>query len=392
MYNRYLNMALPEKQSAFLWGARKTGKSTYLKKAFPNSYRFNFLNTDLYFTFDKAPWLFREEVLSLSQKYLDHHIIVDEVQKVPAVMDEIHFMIEEHKLSFIMCGSSSRKMRAAGVNLLGGRAWKYSFFPLAYPEIKENFDLLTIFNNGLIPSHFEMKDATRSLNAYIIEYLASEIKAEGLVRNLASFNRFLESIAFCHGEMLNYSNIARDVGVSSMTVKEYYQVLEDTLIGYFVQPYYKKASRRTISSIPKFYLFDVGVANRIKKTRLETLNGAEAGKSLEHYIFLELLAYIKLNSLDQRIDYWRTHTGIEVDFILNCSTLNPIPVEVKISHNLHHTELKGLKTFMKEYNVKKGYLVCMVDRARKHTIEEGEIIIYPVKEFLEDLWDGKIFK
>ena len=391
MYTRYLKLNLEAQQSAFLWGARKTGKSTYLHEAYPHSVRFDFLNTKAYLKYQKAPWKFREEVLELDKSLLKYPIIVDEVQKVPAVMDEIHWLIENSESYFILCGSSSRKMRRAGVNLLGGRAVRYHFYPLVYPEIKEDFDLLRIFNHGLIPQHYISNNPKHWLRSYIEEYLTSEIKAEGLVRNLAAFNRFLDSVAFSHGEMLNYSNIAREVAIDSVTVKEYYQILEDTLVGYFVYPYRKKANRRIISSIPKFYLFDVGLANRLKGCSLEETRGIEAGRSLEHYVFLELLAYINLNIFDHKVSYWRTHTQLEVDFVVHLKTGLPIPIEVKISENIHKTELSGMKAFMEEYGVKEGYIVCMEEVARKIICDAGEIIILPIREFLKRLWDRKIF-
>ena len=393
MYNRYLKLELAPGESAFLWGARKTGKSTYLNAMYPCSARFDFLNEFKYIEYIRAPWRFREDILKLSPSFLENPIIVDEVQRVPAVMNEIHLMIETHKLSFILCGSSTRKMRAPGVNLLGGRALKYKFFPLVYPEIKEDFNLLRIFNNGLIPQHYSSTKARHYITSYINDYLINEIHAEALVRDLPSFVRFFDAVGFSHGEMINYSNIARDAGVSSTTVKEHYQILVDTLVGYLVEPYRKNAGRDIISSIPKFYFFDVGLANKLVDNKLTATNGIEAGRSLEHYVFLELYAYTQLNMLDNKISYWRTHSGIEVDFVVHLKKGLPIPIEVKISSNLHKTELKNLKIFMKEYGVKIGYIVCMEQSARRIILDDGsEIITYPVQEFLEDLWAGKILK
>jgi predicted AAA+ superfamily ATPase len=392
MYKRYLKLNLEHKDSIFLWGARKTGKSTYLNDVFHKSARFDFLNSELFIKYTKSPWIFREDVLSLDKSLLELPIIIDEVQKVPAIMDEIHLMIETYKLSFILCGSSARKMRQRGINLLGGRAIRYHFYPLVYPEIKDNFDLLRIFNNGLIPLHYSRKNADDLLKTYLSDYLIYEVQAEALIRDIAAFMRFVESVGFSHGQLVNYSNIARDVGISSNTVKEHYQILVDTLVGYLLDPYRKSAGRDIISTIPKFYFFDVGVANSLIGTKIVNLKGIEAGRSLEHYIFLELHAYINLNSLYSKIAYWRTHSGIEIDFIIHIRRDTPIPIEVKISETVHKTELKNMKIFMKEYGVKTGYIVCMCDRARRHIFEEGEIIIYSVREFLEDLWAGKIIK
>lgn len=390
MYQRHLRINLKKKQSAFLWGARKTGKSTYLKKLFPNSIRFDFLDTKLLVKYSKEPWKLREEILYFDEKKIKSPFILDEVQKIPAIMDEIHWLIENTNYSFILCGSSTRNMRKTGVNLLGGRALKYNFYPLAYPEIKEDFDIIRIFNNGLIPSHYASQNPKHILNSYIEDYLSNEIRSESMVRNLSAFSRFLSSLPFSHGEMINYSNIARDVGIDANTVKSYYQILEDTLTGYFLYPYTKKASRRIISSNPKFYLFDVGVAGRLMGRNIEDTRGIEAGRALEHYIFMELNAYLGLNLLDYKLNYWRTHNGLEVDFIANMIGRDPIPIEVKISNNLHKKDYNGMNAFISEYNVEKGYIICMEDSPRKVECDGKSIIVLPVREFLEKLWNGEI--
>lgn len=392
MFKRIFNLQISSDESAFLWGARKTGKSTYLKDNFPNSVRFDFLNSSNFIKYSKAPWKIREEILNFDKEKLSLPIILDEVQKIPHIMDEVHNMIENYGISFILCGSSTRKMIANNVNLLGGRALKFHFFPLLYPEIKNDFDLIKIFNNGLIPQHYMKNNATHYLNSYIEDYLINEIRSEALIRDLPGFLRFFEAVGFSHGEMINYANIARDSGVSAVTVKEHFQILVDTLIGYFLEPFRGKDNRTTVSSISKFYFFDIGIANRLKKVKIFELKGIESGNSLEHYIFLELYSYIKLNILDYKLSYWRTHTGSEVDFIVHFKNENIIPIEVKISSNLHKTDLKNLRIFMNKFSVKKGYIVCNETESRKIKVNEGEIITYPVKQFLENLWNKKIIK
>lgn len=391
MYYRCLKLSLDKKQTAFLWGARKTGKSTYLKELYPNSIYYDLLKTDLQLKYLKKPSDFREEILGLEKDKLALPIIIDEIQKVPALLDEIHWLIENTDCYFILCGSSTRKLRIAGTNLLGGRAIKYNFYPLVYPEIKKDFNLLKIFNNGLIPSHFISNNPRKLLKAYVEDYLTNEIRVEGLVRNIAAFGRFMDSIAFSHGELLNYSNIARDCSIDAKTVKEYYQILVDTLVGYLLYPYSKKVSREIISSVPKFYFFDVGVANNITQHQFDNTKGQEAGKALEHYIFTELKAYIGLNDLDYRINYWRTKTGLEVDFIISTVRGNKIlPIEVKISENVHNSELRAIKSFMEEHQVHKGYIVCLEERLRKITWGTQEIDIIPLQQFLEKLWNNEI--
>lgn len=395
MYNRYLRLSLEKKQTAFLWGARKTGKSTYLKELYPNSIYYDLLKTDLQLRYLKKPSNLREEILGFRKDKLTLPIIIDEIQKVPALLDEIHWLIENTDSYFILCGSSTRKLRVAGTNLLGGRAIKYNFYPLIYPEIREDFDLSRIFNNGLIPLHFINSNPRKLLKAYIEDYLTNEIRVEGLVRNITAFGRFMDSTAFSHGELLNYSNIARDCGIDAKTVKEYYQILIDTLVGYLIYPYNKKINREIISSVPKFYFFDVGVANNITQRQFtqgqaSNIKGPEAGKALEHYVFTELKAYIGLNDLDYRINYWRTKTGLEVDFIVSTIHGKVIPIEIKISSNVHNSELRGIKSFMKEHQINKGYVVCLEERLRKIIGEMQEIAVIPLQQFLEKLWNHEI--
>lgn len=384
-YKRYLNINLPAHQSAFLWGARKTGKSTYLKNRYPNAIYYDLLQSDLAFRLMRSPHEFREEILALDPKD-GTIIIVDEVQKIPALMDEIHWLIENTSFQFILCGSSARKLKRQGANLLGGRAWKYSFFPLTYSEITD-FDLLRVFSHGTLPSHYHAVSIQKTLQAYVEDYLTWEIQAEGLVRNLPAFARFLESLRFCHGEMVNYSNIGRECSIDPKTVKEYFQILIETLLGYFIYPYRKKIKREIISDTPRFYLFDVGVANKIKQQTIKDLKGIEAGRSLEHYIFLELIAYKHLNDRDFDITYWRTKAGVEVDFVLGAGE---VTIEVKIADHIDKNDVKGLSAFMEEHHSQKNFVVALVPRARKMEIESGSIDILPVEAFLEQLWAGKI--
>lgn len=390
-YKRYLKLQIEANQSVFLWGARKTGKSTYLKNLYPESVYIDLLKTDLFLRYIKEPSLLREEILTLTADKLALPIIIDEVQKVPALLDEIHWLIENTNITFILCGSSARKLKTQGTNLLGGRAIKYNFYPLVYNEYKEDFDLLRIFNHGLIPSHYTSSNPRRLLQSYIEDYLTNEIRSEGYVRNIPAFSRFLDSTVFCHGEMLNYANIARDVGIDSKTVKEYYQILVDTLVGYLIYPYTKKINRNIISHTPKFYFFDVGVATRLAKKQFSSLDGSEAGKAFEHFVLMELISFLNLTDSDHKLYYWRTNTKLEVDFILSDNNSKPIPIEIKISKLVHKSKLSPIKAFMEEHDVNIGYIVCLESSVRKIKVsEDREIIIMPIKEFLEYLWLKKL--
>ena len=275
--------------------------------------------------------------------------------------------------------------------MLGGRVIKYSFFPLVYPEYKEEFDLIKIFNRGLLPPHFISNNARRLLQAYVEDYPTNEIRSEGYVRNISSFGCFLDSTTFSSGEMLNYSNIVRDVGVDSKTVKEYYQILVDTLVGYLIYPYTQRINRNIISHTPKFYFFDVGVANCISKQQFDEISGSVAGKALENYILMELVGFLRLTDSDYNLFYWRTNIKLEIDFILTDNVSKPIPIEVKVSRSVHNTELRALKSFMTEYKTNTAYVVCLEPTSRKIIFDSGkEILIVSVQEFLDRLWSGQI--
>jgi len=246
---------------------------------------------------------------------LKRPIIIDEVQKVPEVMDEVHWLIENKGLRFILCGSSARKSKRGKGNLLGGRAWQFEMFPLVTPELKD-IDLLRALNHGLIPDHYLSDDYKMSLQGYVQDYLKEEVFAEGLIRNIPAFARFFDAVGYTHGELISFSNIARDSGVDSKTVKEYYQILADTLLGRLVEPFRKRQSRQVIMRSPKFYLFDVGVAGPIIKRQITETRGEQFGRAFEHFIFMEIVAYSSYSRINFPVHYWRTKSGLEVDFIL----------------------------------------------------------------------------
>lgn len=387
MFTRLCDINLPSSQSMFLWGARQTGKSLFLKNKFKDAIYYDLLLTHETIRLTKAPFLLREEVVALNKTQPVQPIIVDEIQKVPALLDEIHWLIENERKQFILCGSSARKLRTQSTNLLGGRAWVQHFYPLVFAEIP-NFSLLRALQQGLIPTHYladplYIKDY---LQAYVDVYLTDEIRNEGLVRNLAGFARFLDVVGLCNGEMINANNISRDCGVDRATVQNYYQILIDTLLGYYVYPYNKKIKRDLITATPKFYLFDVGLANYLARQYPLELKGMVAGKSFEHYIFMELTAYLGLKRKKISITYWRTKTGLEVDFILSDAAL---AIEVKISETVHQQELKGLIAFCEEHPHAQAIVVSQDKRERKIRLNDSSSIhIFPWEVFLARLWEG----
>ena len=379
---RILNIDLPPQQSAFLWGPRKTGKSTYLKEKFPHSLVYDFLQTDLFLEFSKKPYLLREQLLAKEEEVLKYPVILDEVQKVPQVLDEVHWLIENKGLRFILCGSSARKLKRGKANLLGGRAWRCEMFPLVTAEL-ENLNLLRALNHGMIPIHYLREDYKKALKAYTRDYLKEEVFAEGLTRNIPAFSRFFDAMGYSHGELTNYSNIARECGIDSKTVKEYYQILIDTLLGAMVSPFKRRQDRQIISRAAKFYLFDVGVAGAITKRHLENEKGELFGRAFEHFVFMEIAAYNSYKELDYEINFWRTKSGSEVDFVLGSGE---VAIEVKGAARVERRDLRSLHSFIDEYSPRKALIVCNEREERVH----GQIRIMPYKKFLSNLWEGNI--
>jgi predicted AAA+ superfamily ATPase len=365
-------------ESTFLWGARQTGKSTLLKKLYPDAHYFDLLLSDVYERFLRNPSLLRE-ILSIPD--LSSPVIIDEIQRIPSLLNEVHWLIENRGIRFILSGSSARKILRSGANLLGGRAMRHELYPLTSAEIPD-FDLLKALNSGLLPRHYLAKYSGKLLSAYIGSYLRDEIIAEAKIRNITSFSRFLEAAAFSNGEMVNFSNIAAECGISSPTVKEYFQILEDTMTGRFVHAYQKRPKRRVITA-PKFYYFDVGIAGYLlKRGRIET--GSEAfGKALEHFIYQEIYAYSHYSDKNFNVSYWRTASQIEVDFILGD---HEVALEIKSTNMINPRHLKGLKSFSEEYKTKKLIVVSTDPYPRKI----DNIAVLPWNIFLEKLWSGEI--
>ncbi|MDE5711308.1 DUF4143 domain-containing protein [Bacteroides sp.] len=365
-------------ESIFLWGARQTGKSTLLKKLFPDASYYDLLKSDEYTRLSIRPSLLREECEMLDEGEL---VIIDEVQKIPALLDEVHWLMSVRNLRFILCGSSARKLRRCGANLLGGRAIRKVLFPLVSREIPD-FDIERALNNGMLPRHYLVKDAQKRLEAYVGDYLQQEIVAEAVVRRIDSFTRFLQVAALSDAEIINYTNIASDCGVSAKSVKEYFSILEETMLGYMV-PAYSKVVRRKLVAAPKFYFFDVGIPNYLLRRMPLRKGTAEYGHALEHLVCQELKAYLSYRGNAKPLSYWHTSDNrYEVDFIIGDAE---VAVEVKSSSEVSSSDTKGLRAFSEEYPEARLIVVSMEARPRRH----NGIEIWPVGDFLKRLWNDK---
>lgn len=361
MYKRIIDLGVCRRHSCFLWGARQTGKSTLLHAAFPNALCFDLLLADEYRRCLQDPTVIRQELLQrkLTGENQKDPVIVDEIQKVPDLLDEIHWMIERMGIRFVLCGSSARKVKRGHANLLGGRAPALNLHPLTFAEIPD-FDLTRALNHGLLPLHYLNDDDHVLRDAYVGAYLREEIAAEAAVRNLPAFGRFLEVAALSNGEMIVYQNIGRDCGVSSPTVKAYFEILDQTLLGRMVPAYTRRARRRVIQA-PRFYFFDVGIAGTLAR-RGAIQPGSELwGRALEHFIFMELSAHQDYRK-GGPVCYWRTASQLEVDFVINDGA---VAIEVKSSRQIRDHDLNGLRAFKEEHKPRRAITVSMDARPRR---------------------------
>ncbi len=372
-------LSLPDKpgQSVFLWGPRKTGKSTWIRENLPQAMVIDLLLSEEFFDYSTRPQLLRERLADQQPDW----VVLDEIQKVPELLDEVHWLIENRHTRFLLTGSSARKLKRGQANLLGGRAWRREMRPLTLLESAAR-NVEAVLRSGLLPSHFLSQDPREDLRAYVADYLKEEIAAEALTRNLPVFGQFLRSVAVANGEIIKFENIAREVGISARAVANYYEILEDTLLGERV-PAWRKAANRRLLTTDKFYLFDVGVANYLMH-RAPAKGTPEFGKSFEHLVWMELRAYQAYRDPELEIRYWRTASGFEVDFVVNDLAL---AIEVK-SGRVH--EVKGLSALSDDGKVRRRVVVCLEPTPRRLTDSHGEILVLPLEEFVQRLWGGEL--
>lgn len=367
--------ALLDGNNFFLFGPRGTGKSYWIRRSLPDAKLFDLLDRDVFERLLRRPRQLGEEISPS-----DSLVVIDEIQKLPVILDEVHRLIEERSIRFLLTGSSARKLRRSGVNLLAGRAWEAGFFPLCWPEIPD-FDLTRYLNRGGLPRAYLSPMPTEELRTYAHLYLSEEITAEAVTRNIGNFVRFLDVMGLQNGKELHYQNIASDAGVPVRTVESYIQVLEDTLLGFELLPFLGSRKRKAITR-SKFYFFDIGVANTLARRGEVHPGSALFGECFEHWVILELRAYLSLRRRDEPLQYWRAKTGFEVDLVVG----DQLAVEIKASPQITERHLKGLKALREERVVKSFHVVSLDPVPR--TVDG--ISIHPWREFLGALWGGQL--
>ena len=377
---RILNISkLLKKKSFFLFGPRSTGKSTLARRQLGDGQIYIDLLDGATFLRYAADPSHLEEVLS-DGRHAGKIVVIDEIQKVPALLDQVHRLIEKTKRRFLLTGSSARKLRAGAANLLGGRAWEANLFPLVYPEIP-NFDLKRMLRFGSLPQVWFSEDPDEELSAYAQTYLREEIQAEGYVRKIPQFARFLRVAALSSGNIINFAAIGSDAGVAASTIREYFSILNDTLVGFTVEPWVLSKKRKAIQTA-KFYFFDTGVTHTLAGTEALDRNSDLYGKSFEQWIGMELRAYISYRRLKKSLCYWRSVNGQEVDFLLG----ETLAIEVKASSRIQRHDLAGLRALGEEKIFKQ--LICVSQDKSDHEI--GGIRCMHWKTFLDDLWQDKL--
>lgn len=378
MYKRIFDIENRLDEGMFLFGGRQVGKSTLLRERFPNAIYVDLLDPDTRKRFRRRAMDFYEMLVKYPPKTL---VIVDEIQKLPELLDVVHKLMVENGLHFILSGSSARKIKKAGVNQLGGRANEEHLYPLVYAEIPD-YDFGRAIQNGMIPRHYDVKDARVRLKNYVNLYLREEIEEEALVQNIDTFERFLEVAAVTNTEILNFDNIASDCGVSVNTAKAYFKILYDTLLGFEIKPY-RKVIKRKLYQTSKFYFFDVGIPNYLLH-RFHLMPGTpEYGHAFESLVMQEIRAYLGYSDSEEELTYWHTYNKDEVDAVIGDAR---VAIEIKSTDHIESEHKKGLQRFVEEHPYAKQIIVSRDTLTRR----SGNIDLYYVTDFFKALWAGEI--
>jgi predicted AAA+ superfamily ATPase len=363
--------ALLDKKSHFLLGPRQTGKTFLIRHTLKNVRVYDLLDPEIFLSLSRNPGRISEEL-----QPQDCIVVIDEIQRLPELLNEVHRLIETRGIRFLLTGSSARKLRRGGINLLGGRARTKYLHPLTYKELNKHFDLILAIERGMIPSIYFSDDPRADLQAYAGSYLQQEILAEGATRNIPAFSRFLRVAALCNATLVNFTNVANDAQVARTTVYEYFEILKDTLLLYELPAWRKSKKRKPLAS-SKYYFFDVG-AVAVLQGREFRAGTPEFGEAFETYLMHELKSFSDYISGEQ-LSYWRSTSGFEVDFIIGDHTA----LEIKAKKNLSPNDIKSLRMLAEERKLKRYICVSMEPRRRK----VGNIDILPYKEFLDLLWE-----
>ena len=375
---RMLDVAsVVSKKSCFLLGPRQCGKTSLIHATLPDAYLFDLLDADVFLRLSRSPRYLGEVCTDVSRP-----VVIDEIQKMPTLLDEVHRLIETRGMRFLLTGSSARKLRKGGVNLLGGRARLRSIHPFSAAELGEDFDLDRALNYGLLPSIWESDSPEEDLAGYVKLYLEQEVIQEGASRNLPAFSRFLEVAALSNAEQINYQSIASETQIARSTIQEYFRVLQDTLLARELPVWRRGRSRKTVET-SKFFLFDTGVTRRLQG-RVQLPEGTtEYGHAFESWVLHELASYVDARRLDTPLAFWRTRTKLEVDFVVG----DALAIEAKSTRNARSDDLKGLRAIAEEGTFRKRLLVCREPMRR----EVDGIVILPWREFVGQLWSGELF-
>lgn len=345
-----------------------------IRRQFPHAKYYNLHETDTFLKFNQAPHRLRQELTGK-----DKLVIMDEIQKLPLLLDEIQVMIDDRQMRFLLTGSSARSLKRKGLNLLGGRARIKRLHPLCFRELGQEFDLVTALDRGLLPSLYFSDSPYEDLQAYVGTYLKEEVAAEAIVRNLPAFSRFLTVAALCNGQLLNYSKIASDAQVPKSTVQEYFHILRDTLLGDDL-PAWRRTEKRKPLTTAKFYFFDIGIVRHLQKRRQLQEGSPEFGEAFEGYLHHELKTYCDYTGVPE-LAYWRSTSDFEVDFILNDRTA----IEVKAKANVSDRDLRGLRALQEERLLKRYIVVSQETTPRR--VAGIEILHW--QDFLDRLWEGE---
>lgn len=368
-------------KSFFLFGPRQTGKTTLIKDRLrPTDLYINLLPHRAGLEYAKEPGRFRDEVIAHLRTHKNPTIVVDEVQKVPGILDDVHSLIEEYKLQIILTGSSARKLRRGAGNLLAGRAYTYHLYTLTEKELGAEFDLERALRIGCLPVLWDKnadEDPQQFLQAYNDTYLREEIANEGLVRDLVPFARFLDIAAANDGEIVNSSAMARDCGVSVKTIQSYYQILEDTFLAFRIDPWTRSVRKRLVAH-PRYYFFDTGVTNALAQTLGPNLARMVRGRRFEQLVVTQAIARVAYDQLDLSFHFWRTNTGQEVDLVVSRGQKPLAGIEIKSTTNFHPGDLNGLKAFLSDHAKAAGFVIGPFQLRREL---EGGIQVVPWREF-----------